>query len=176
MNICTIPAFQHMEAFPELLHGRDGGGKRVQRLVPFLTASLFLLLSASCSASTEKDVFTYQGEKSDLLKFFKLETEFLSDGLISLRFDRSGLDSADTKQCSVVVYLRYLSDEKIGSAFSSESYFNENHSPAVEIIDKSLQYDGSIYLSLNIEKGRCVLDSEYNYSKSYHFAEGILKK
>ncbi|MBL4827093.1 MAG: hypothetical protein JKY66_05165 [Spongiibacteraceae bacterium] len=146
------------------------------RLAQFLISSLLLLLSASCSASPEKDVFTYQGEKSDLLKFFKLETEFLPDGLFNLRFDRSGLDVADEKQCSVVVYLRYLSGETMGAAFSSMSLFNESRSLAIEIIDKSLKYDGSIYLAINIDKGSCALDSGYNYSKSYHFSRGVLKE
>lgn len=150
----------------------------MKHLTQFLVASLIFFYSSYCSAGPEKDDFTYQGSKNDLHRLFEVETEFLPDGLVALRFNRQGfaLKDVDQKQCLVSVYLRYLVDDNVGYALSSKSYFNEKEGFSFEVFDKKLRYGGSIYFSFNIEKGDCVLDSEYSYSKSYYFAEGILKE
>ncbi|ARN72660.1 hypothetical protein [Oceanicoccus sagamiensis] len=149
----------------------------MKHLIQFLIASLVFVFSSGCSASSEKDDFTYQGSKNDLHRLFELDERFLSDGLITLRFNRQGITLKDInqKQCLISVYMRYLVDD-VGYALSSKSYFNDQDGFTFEIIDKKLRYSGSIYLSFNIEKGGCVLDDEYSYSKSYFFKKGILLK
>ena len=167
-----------MEIIAKASNGNVGGGEKVKHLNQFLVASLILFYSSGCSSGLEKDDFTYQGSKGDLHRLFEVETEFLPDGLVTLRFNRQGfaLKDIDQKQCLVSLYLRYLVNDNVGYALSSKSYFNEKEGFSFDVVDKKLRYGGSIYLSFNIEKGDCALDSQYYYSKSYYFAEGNLKE
>lgn len=144
----------------------------MQRLIQFLIVSIAFSVSLGCSAVN--DSFTYEGKAKDLLRYFDIDKRFFSDGLIRLRFNRSGLSYLNDKRCSVNFYVRYLEGEK-GYAFSSRSDFDEVGGFTFEIIDKTLVYGGSVYFSYEVEKGGCVLDENYNYSKSYFFSGGILK-
>ena len=162
-----------MAMYEDLLHGIAGQGARVGRLIRSLIASVIVIFPMVGVAGFQQDAVTSQGGWLDLNRFFFVDVEFVSDGLVDMRFKRSGLHELDEKKCSVRVYMRYMSDEKIGNFYTSFSHPNEEEGFSFGVFDSTLKFSGSIYLSFYVQRGGCLLDENYSLSKSYYFGSGI---
>lgn len=143
-------------------------------LIQCLIASCSFVLATGGAIARNSDQYTHTGSKSDLQRRFEIGTDFRSDGVITLKFNRSSLDKIDEKRCAVKLYVRYLVGEGAGYATSWVSHFYERHGVSIEIFDETLDFGGSIFLAMNVIKGRCDLDPEYSYSGSIFFPEGML--